>query len=213
LFTRHRGPDHPDTLKSMNNLALSYTALNRPADALKLNEEVLEIRKRVLPKDHPDTLKEMWNLAESLSQLGRGGEAIPIIDECFAKAAGQEVHPGMIPNLIMLRMDHFEKVGDAAGCRATAAKWEKLNRPDAESLYHAGCFRSVTAEVQSKTPGADAARLAKEDADRAMAWLTKAVAAGWKETAHMKIDVTLDPLRNRKDFKKLMADLEAKPPG
>jgi hypothetical protein len=41
----------------MNNLALSYTALNRPADALKLNEEVLEIRKRVLPKDHPDTLR------------------------------------------------------------------------------------------------------------------------------------------------------------
>jgi hypothetical protein len=113
----------------MNNLALSYTALNRPADALKLNEEMLAIQKRVLPKDHPDTLKEMWNLADSLSQLGRGGEAIPIIDECFAKAAGQEVHPGMIPNLIMLRMDHFEKVGDAAGCRATAAKWEKLNRP------------------------------------------------------------------------------------
>ena len=65
LFTRHRGPDHPDTLRSMNNLALSYAALNRHAEALKLLEEVLEIQKRVLPKDHPDTLRSMNNLALS----------------------------------------------------------------------------------------------------------------------------------------------------
>ena len=49
--------DHPDTLWSMNNLAISYAGLNRPAEALKLREEVLEIQKRVLPKDHPDTLR------------------------------------------------------------------------------------------------------------------------------------------------------------
>ena len=60
------------------------------------------------------------------------------------------------------------------------------------------------------TPGADAARLAKDDADRAMELLAKAVQAGYKDVAHMKKDTDLDPLRDRDDFKKLIAELEAK---
>ena len=87
--------------------------------------------------------------------------------------------------------------------------WEKRNRTDAESLYNASRFRAVAAGVQVKTPGADAARLAKDDADRAMQWLHKAVQAGYKDAAHMKKDPDLDPLRGREDFKKLLAELEA----
>ena len=86
--------------------------------------------------------------------------------------------------------------------------WEKLNRTDAGSLYNAACFRALTAAVQAKNPAADAARLAKDDADRAMQWLQKAVQAGYKNAAHMKKDTDLDPLREREDFKKLLAELE-----
>jgi hypothetical protein len=45
-----------------------------------------------------------------------------------------------------------------------------------------------------------------------MVWLTKAVAAGYKNDAHMKKDTDLDFLRDRVDFKKLLANLEAKAP-
>ena len=38
----------------MNNLAATYSALGRHADAVALFEQVLEIRRRVLPADHPD---------------------------------------------------------------------------------------------------------------------------------------------------------------
>ena len=38
----------------MNNLAVTYAALGRHADALVLKEKVLEFRRRVLPEDHPD---------------------------------------------------------------------------------------------------------------------------------------------------------------
>ena len=34
LYARHCGPDDPDTLKSMDNLASSYDAVGRPAEAL-----------------------------------------------------------------------------------------------------------------------------------------------------------------------------------
>ena len=38
----------------MNNLALTYSDLGRHADALDMQEKVLEFRLRELPKDHPD---------------------------------------------------------------------------------------------------------------------------------------------------------------
>ena len=57
------------------------------------------------------------------------------------------------------------------------------------------------------------ARLAQADADQAMVWLTKAVAAGYKNHEHMEQDTDLDPLRGRADFQALLAGLKgaAKP--
>jgi hypothetical protein len=42
-----------------------------------------------------------------------------------------------------------------------------------------------------------------------MVWLRKAVAAGWKNPAHMAKDRDLATLRDRVDFKQMLADLEA----
>ncbi len=38
----------------MNNLAATYSALGRHADAVAMREEVLEFWRRVLPANHPD---------------------------------------------------------------------------------------------------------------------------------------------------------------
>jgi hypothetical protein len=38
----------------MNNLASTYSALGRHADALAMGERVLEFQRRVLPANHPD---------------------------------------------------------------------------------------------------------------------------------------------------------------
>ena len=62
----------------MNNLATSYDALGRYAEALKLHEETLALRKAKLGPDHPDTLASMNNLANSYGQprpARRGPEA------------------------------------------------------------------------------------------------------------------------------------------
>ncbi len=50
----------------------------------------------------------------------------------------------------------------------------------------------------------------REYVDRAMELLQQAVKAGWKDPAHLKKDPDLDPLRDREDFKTLLAELEAK---
>jgi hypothetical protein len=70
LFTRARatfatrlGPDHPDTLMSMNDLASAYRDAGKYDRARPLFEETLALRKSKLGPDHPDTLQSMSNLA------------------------------------------------------------------------------------------------------------------------------------------------------
>jgi tetratricopeptide (TPR) repeat protein len=204
------GPDHPVTLWGMNNLASSYYDLGRYADARKLLEETLSRRKAKLGPDHPDTLFSMWGVAESLIKLERGSEAVAVIDDCVQRALGKAVEPALLPGVVNLRLRHFERSKDPAGCRQTAAMWEKLNRTDADSLYIAACVRAVTAAVLGAAdPSPAGAKQADAEADRAMAWLKQAVAAGYKDLANMQKDKDLDALRQREDFKKLMAELVA----
>ncbi|CAE6439355.1 unnamed protein product [Rhizoctonia solani] len=69
------GEDHPDTLRSMYNLALTYWYLGRYEDARALQSRVLDARKQVLGNDHPDTLLSMNNLANTYFDLGRHEDA------------------------------------------------------------------------------------------------------------------------------------------
>ncbi len=149
-------------------------------------------------------------MADCLVKLDRGAEAVPVVDDCVHRAAGKVFDRRLLPWVLDLRLRHFEKTKDAAGCRQTAEMWEKLNRTDATSLYDAACMRAVTAAVLKSTPGANATRLANEETDRAMAWLDQAVAAGYKDAPHMAKDQDLDVLRDRQDFKKLVAELQAR---
>jgi hypothetical protein len=194
----------------MSNLANSYADLGRHAEALKLRQEVLAKWTAALGPDHPDTLWGMGDVAASLMKLDRGAEAIPLIDECVRRSAGQAVHPDLIPTVMDLRLRHFERAKDAAGCRATAERWEALGRTDPGSLYNAACFRAVTAAVVRT---ADAPPSAREPSDaeaaRAVAWLQKAIAAGYKDLAHMTEDKDLAILRDRSDFRSLTADRKA----
>ena len=77
------GPDHPDTLFSMTNLANGYARAGQNDRALKLREEVLALRKAKLGPDHPDTLFSMTNLANSYFDLGRHGEALKLQEETW----------------------------------------------------------------------------------------------------------------------------------
>ena len=73
------GPDHPDTLTSMNNLATGYQAAGKLDLALPLFEQTLKLRKAKLGPDHPDTLTSMNNLARWLPgrrQAGPGPAAV-----------------------------------------------------------------------------------------------------------------------------------------
>ncbi len=205
------GPEHPDTLQTMYSLANDLGSLHRYADALKLHADALALRRIKLGPAHVNTLYSMWGVASNLVKLDRGAEAVPIIDEALRLAAGKTADP-RFSGLADLRLRHFARANDAAGCRSTAELWEAIRLTDPESLYNAACFRSVTASVVRSTDRSpDGARKADAEADRAMAWLQKAVAAGFKNAADMEKDNDLEVLRERDDFRTLTAELATKP--
>ena len=122
-------------------------------------------------------------------KLNRGAEAIPIIDDCVRRAAGKAVDEQLIPQMMEIRLHHFQTTKDAHGCRETAEIWEKLNRADATSLYNAARFRAVAAAMLRAASASPSE--VNPEADRAMAWLEKAVAAGYKNAGQLESDSDL----------------------
>src|SRR5262249_475633 len=57
------GPDHPETIISMLNLAVCYQTAGKLDRALPLCEKVLELCKARFGPEHPDTIGVMNNLA------------------------------------------------------------------------------------------------------------------------------------------------------
>jgi eukaryotic-like serine/threonine-protein kinase len=106
---RTLGPDHPVTLSSMMNLAISYGALGRYAEALKLIEETLALTKTKLGPDHPETLNGMNNLANSYAGLGRQADALKLREEALAlmKAKLGPDHPDMLNSMANLAHSYY----------------------------------------------------------------------------------------------------------
>jgi tetratricopeptide (TPR) repeat protein len=213
LQTASLGADHPDTLQSMDILAHCYASTGNKAEALKTFEQTLARRRTTLGAEHPDTLVSKWFVAETLLGAERGAEAIPLIDDCLRLAPGKDVTPDLVPSVIRLRLQHFQKTANPDGCRQSAGIWEGLKRSDAESLYTACRLRAVTsAVVRAHDKSATGAQEADFEADLAIRWLKQAIAAGYQDVAGIKKQSDLDSLRSREDFKKLVAELDAKKP-
>jgi hypothetical protein len=72
---RLSGPEHPDTMTAMLNLASTLWAQGELKEARKLQEQVLEALRRLLGAEHPATLTAMNNLAQTLKAQGELKEA------------------------------------------------------------------------------------------------------------------------------------------
>ena len=94
----------------------------------------------------------------------------------------------------------------------TAAKTKERAADKTEQLYDAACAYALCAGAAKKpSPASSLPQGARGDklGDEAMALLKQAVAKGYQNAAHMKQDKDLGALRDREDFKRLLAELEA----
>jgi serine/threonine protein kinase/tetratricopeptide (TPR) repeat protein len=202
-------PDHPDTLRVMMCLGIDYENLGRYADALRVQEETLALRKAKLGPVHPDTLLSMHNVAVCYRDLDRYAEALKLDEETLAlcKTKLGPDHPDTLNSMVNVALDyaHLSRYTDALklheeALRLRTAKLGPNHPATADSLYYIGCVYAL--KIRKSKGGAN-------EADLAMQWLKKAMAAGFEDAARIKTDTDLDALRGRADFKQLLAGLEA----
>mmetsp|Transcript_64364 Transcript_64364/g.112309 ORF Transcript_64364/g.112309 Transcript_64364/m.112309 type:complete len:493 (-) Transcript_64364:105-1583(-) len=71
------GPEHPDTLRALNNYANAVGELGQLPELEPVQKEVLELRNRVLGPKHPDTIRALNEYTTTLDDLGRDMTAEP----------------------------------------------------------------------------------------------------------------------------------------
>ncbi len=74
------GADHPDTLATLDNLALAYIATGQATEAVALTEQVRDARMKHLGPDHPGTLAALNSLGVAYLAAGKKTEAIALFE-------------------------------------------------------------------------------------------------------------------------------------
>ena len=95
------GPDHPDSLASMHELAWAYLRAGKLDLAVPLHYEALKIRKARLGPDHPDSLISMNTLALAYMSAGKLDLAVPLQEEALKiqKAKLGPDHPDTLTSM------------------------------------------------------------------------------------------------------------------
>jgi serine/threonine protein kinase len=108
--TSQLGPDHPETLQSMNNLAGAYQNAGLIGKALPLLEQTLRLRRDRLGADHPDTLVSMNNLAGAYRAAGQLDKVRPLLEETLQLRSARlgPDHPDTLTSLNNLASFYFE---------------------------------------------------------------------------------------------------------
>jgi tetratricopeptide (TPR) repeat protein len=81
LYARYKGQDSPDTLSSMDALAIAHSMLGHYQDSLKLDEETLARRTARLGTEHVDTLRSMTLVANDYRDLRRYADAARLCEK------------------------------------------------------------------------------------------------------------------------------------
>jgi serine/threonine protein kinase len=213
--------------QSHNNRGYLLSATGRLQEAEQDFVQALSICKRLVADfpDQPDLRNELAgscvNLAILQQRLGNGLEAKRLLLE------GQPHHLNALkanPNQPMYRQFYRNHLSVLTQVHAgllekedavrTAESCSALGWDAPADAYDAACYLCRCISIVAKHAKLDDKQ--RQEAvqfygDAAMKLLLKAVSKGCKDTALMKKDTDLDPLRSRENFQKLIAELEAQP--
>jgi len=187
-----------------SNFGHLLRAQQRPAQALEWFAKAIATLEGTLRQMKVD-IEVQQNLrnahagrAQALDDLKRHAEAAADWDKAV------ELTPAK--DQVGVRMDRALSRIRAGQVNAALKDAEELAKnAHPVMLYNAACVFALAADRQDESRGS----LSKEDcAKRAVALLQQAVAGGFKDAEHVKKDDDLKALRERDDFKKLVAELE-----
>ena len=110
---RELGEEHPDTLTSLGNLAVTYGNIGENKLEVELDKKIWVLRGKVLGVDHPDTLTSLSNLASTYSDIGDYEKSQDYKKIAYMLRCGKlgEEHPDTLTSLSNLAVG-YAKLGD-----------------------------------------------------------------------------------------------------
>jgi serine/threonine protein kinase/Flp pilus assembly protein TadD len=120
------GPEHRDTLESLDTYAQCLDKMGRDKDAIRLLRQCLEARRRTRGPSHPDTATSMNNLAICHWKRGEYQEAIALFSEAV------ELH-----RLASLERELAIDCSNLGACLEVVGEFEEADRVLGESLERA----------------------------------------------------------------------------
>jgi eukaryotic-like serine/threonine-protein kinase len=85
------GPDNPETLRTLNDLAAAYWSAKHLDKSVPLFEDVLKRSEATLGRQHPGTQMTVANLGVNYMDSGRLLDAIPLLEEAY-RSGGKFPH-------------------------------------------------------------------------------------------------------------------------
>ncbi len=83
--------------------------------------------------------------------------------------------------------------------------------PSLWNLFETACCHAALAGLAGRAGSGVSSAEGEIEATRAMGWLHRAVAMGYRNSNEIRIESALDPIRSRPDFKDLMLDVAFPP--
>jgi serine/threonine protein kinase len=221
-------PNRPEFRQELasghNHLGILLRDTGRLKEAEAAYAEALAIYKRLaadfprVPDYRNDAAGTLVNLAIAAVLRRDFAAARQLLGEAFpyhqAALQANPRHPAYRQcyrnSLVQLTLS-CAGLGDRPAALAAATKRRDLGWDHAVDAYEAAWTLARCIPIVEKNDALDTAKRQAEMqlyADQAMAMLRDAVAKGYKNIEHMRKNKDLDPLRERLDFKKRVAELE-----
>jgi len=208
---------------SYNAIAILQTSLGRPEDALQTFRQFRDQMQALLAADPMDTDARLWlssawhNSGSVLVRLGRPAEAVSAYRQAIehknrvlAERTKTKSRLHSLGNHYIGLTEAERALGQHARAAATLLEQRQIWENDADGLYSLACgLAQCVPPAANGLAGSPQERQAEcqRYVDLALEALRQAVAAGYRDAAHIWRDAELAPLRSRKEFHALVGDL------
>jgi hypothetical protein len=165
-------------------------------------------------------LKNLGDVARMLGQepvaRDRYERSIEILDRLVAENPARTLYRSHMAWSVRGRGLARRALGDPAGAAADARRALSLfagqTSRAGEDPFEEGCCHALLAGLAGLDGAGVSAAEREAETDRAMALLRKTVGLGYRDASGFRTDSALDSLRQREDFKTLLAELEKPSP-